>query len=67
MDLIVKKFNEVQLLIERATIVETYRLNETGFWCVYRTDTGSNDGQFFVSEDEDLIVWHDARDRSPVG
>jgi len=39
-------------------IVRMYRLNDLGFWVVYRTATGTNDGQFFVSDadGQELVV-----------
>lgn len=58
--------DKVSLLIEEAQIIETYRLNSSGFWCVYRTPHGSNDGQFFVSENETLTIYHPVTDISAV-
>lgn len=49
--------NEHDLVLRDAEIVRTYRNNCLGFWCVYRTKTGTNDGQFFVSENDTLQIY----------
>jgi hypothetical protein len=47
----------IKLTLRDAEIVRTYRNNCLGFWCVYRTATSTNDGQFFVSEDDTLSIY----------
>jgi hypothetical protein len=58
MILIVKDTEDQNLVIRDATIVRTYRNNSLGFWCVYTTPTGTNEGQFFVPEEGTLQIYN---------
>lgn len=50
----------VDLRLRDVEIVNTYRLNDLGFWVRYRSSTGTGKpGQFFVSEKNRLVVFED--------